>query len=1049
VTDAGSLIGYPNVAVMNNGTLLAGCDQINYRYYVYSDCNNDGSGTWTQQVSSSFSTPAPNGFSGTIRLLADAGSGQQQLLVVYAETSSAPYFRYNYYNGSGWSGEANITTSSPAAQFFGVSSWSNYTLIDYRTQVSDCLDWQLFNATSASWYGENTAENSVSISCVGEISFDSTANCSTLVFSYVAYTTIYYIASVTWYNTSYCSGINTLETSSSRFLAVNTIISSPSAYPSLGMGLGWLSYSSGNIMFDIICWTPTYYLPCPSYSTSIAGSDCTFSVLWMLTNLANPFNPDLNLSMAFYSTNITGTWVYNTPVSLAFVNATSAWANWTATLPSAGTVVDYYWTCNDTVGAWNTAMPTQNVATLTFEKYSITTLGTTTSSGYYTGCDINSVEFDGCLLFWRNLTNGCWNLTVFNLTSKTFSDVYTSQGESWPYGSAPCFECGGFVIGDTYYTGYCWQNAFPPYFTSEVIYTSNLSTFSILGSINLALESVCNYTGGGTYNNTLYFGGYQSIGTGTYASVDAWYNGADENMWNAAVWHSNDCCFLTMYNSTCMIGSECAPNNIIYTNDGINFAQEYNGPTGAYTSEYPFVWAWSVNVTSNTAYVAASGSPGNSTVPVLYGGMATWQGYNGSYTPTSWNPINLYAVSNGLVGGSDNLLNSSGWTGHPAIYVYTSTGGFGYNVWSNISDTGAVLSFVYDPTPMGSVWYALYYDAVSQNVTLISVTNGTIVVPDDYSTIQSAVDAASPGDTVYVRAGTYHENVQVNEPVSLVGESPQDTVIDGGDVQSVIVVSADNVSITGFTMTEDQPGSRGGWDYADIELSGAGCSIFGNVLTDSFAGVYLSGSANDNNIVGNQITNNDYGVYIGSSACDNVFYHNNFVNNTQQVVCGPLTNTWDDGYPSGGNYWSDYAGADSLSGPYQNRTGSDGIGDTPYYIGSNNTDNYPLMGPFWALSNGVSAVSNSTISDFQISAGSCVSFDTSGPAGTTGFCTLTIPCSTAPPPYTVSADGQNLRATTLYADGGVTVIYFIYSHSTHEVTITGAAGGGGRMPYLD
>lgn len=32
----------------------------------------------------------------------------------------------------------------------------------------------------------------------------------------------------------------------------------------------------------------------------------------------------------------------------------------------------------------------------------------------------------------------------------------------------------------------------------------------------------------------------------------------------------------------------------------------------------------------------------------------------------------------------------------------------------------------------------------------------TIIVPDDYPTIQAAIDAASPGDTVNVRARAYH-----------------------------------------------------------------------------------------------------------------------------------------------------------------------------------------------------------------------------------------------------------------------------------------------------
>jgi uncharacterized protein (DUF2141 family) len=61
------------------------------------------------------------------------------------------------------------------------------------------------------------------------------------------------------------------------------------------------------------------------------------------------------------------------------------------------------------------------------------------------------------------------------------------------------------------------------------------------------------------------------------------------------------------------------------------------------------------------------------------------------------------------------------------------------------------------------------------------------------------------------------------------------------------------------------------------------------------------------------------------------------------VISGSEPNTWDDGYPSGGNYWSDYSGTDVYSGPYQNVTGSDGIGDIPYVIDANNTDHYPLV----------------------------------------------------------------------------------------------------------
>jgi len=53
-------------------------------------------------------------------------------------------------------------------------------------------------------------------------------------------------------------------------------------------------------------------------------------------------------------------------------------------------------------------------------------------------------------------------------------------------------------------------------------------------------------------------------------------------------------------------------------------------------------------------------------------------------------------------------------------------------------------------------------------------------------------------------------------------------------------------------------------------------------------------------------------------------------------------NRWDDGYPGGGNYWSDYGGVDVMSGPNQDQAGSDGIGDTPYVIDPSSLDRYPI-----------------------------------------------------------------------------------------------------------
>jgi parallel beta-helix repeat protein len=107
-----------------------------------------------------------------------------------------------------------------------------------------------------------------------------------------------------------------------------------------------------------------------------------------------------------------------------------------------------------------------------------------------------------------------------------------------------------------------------------------------------------------------------------------------------------------------------------------------------------------------------------------------------------------------------------------------------------------------------------------------------------------------------------------------------------------------------------------------------------------FFGIYFNASS-DIRICENMFKNNYYGL-AGTSG--NFIYHNNFINNTHHFI--PMdsdANVWDEGYPSGGNYWSDYIGVDEFSGLNQDQPGSDGIGDQAYNITQNNTDRYPLM----------------------------------------------------------------------------------------------------------
>ena len=145
-------------------------------------------------------------------------------------------------------------------------------------------------------------------------------------------------------------------------------------------------------------------------------------------------------------------------------------------------------------------------------------------------------------------------------------------------------------------------------------------------------------------------------------------------------------------------------------------------------------------------------------------------------------------------------------------------------------------------------------------------------------------------------------------------------------------------AISGNNITNNEYGIRVD-RYSDYN------SISGNNITNNGCGVELAWFSDYNSISGNNITNNEYGIRVDRYSDYNTIYHNNFVDNTEQVYSDGSRNVWDDGYPSGGNYWSDYVDVDFYGGPYQNETGSDGIWDHPYIIDDYNKDRYPFLEP--------------------------------------------------------------------------------------------------------
>ncbi len=129
----------------------------------------------------------------------------------------------------------------------------------------------------------------------------------------------------------------------------------------------------------------------------------------------------------------------------------------------------------------------------------------------------------------------------------------------------------------------------------------------------------------------------------------------------------------------------------------------------------------------------------------------------------------------------------------------------------------------------------------------------------------------------------------------------------------------------------------------DLESSDNG-TLDGNRMISSGTGIFMF-DCDQINLTMSRIGANDIGAWVDRSTSVLV-YHNDFLYNTIQAQTQiPPECAWNDTYPTGGNFWSDYTGPDHKSGPAQTSPLPDGIGDDPFVVGTYVTDYYPLMNP--------------------------------------------------------------------------------------------------------
>lgn len=184
--------------------------------------------------------------------------------------------------------------------------------------------------------------------------------------------------------------------------------------------------------------------------------------------------------------------------------------------------------------------------------------------------------------------------------------------------------------------------------------------------------------------------------------------------------------------------------------------------------------------------------------------------------------------------------------------------------------------------------YAWYVSAGGSDTT----GNGSTGNP--WESIQYAINQAADGDTIYVGAGDYTENITVSKSLTVESLEGRDTTIvtaaDPGE--NVITVTADGVTISGFTVTgygeymygifldgieldkvidcvisdnlcTTSLSSPPSATYPEGDKSDSPCGVTAYIFADGI-GLYY---ADDNTVTGNICTSNgSTGIYISNSS---------------------------------------------------------------------------------------------------------------------------------------------------------------------------------------
>ena len=164
-----------------------------------------------------------------------------------------------------------------------------------------------------------------------------------------------------------------------------------------------------------------------------------------------------------------------------------------------------------------------------------------------------------------------------------------------------------------------------------------------------------------------------------------------------------------------------------------------------------------------------------------------------------------------------------------------------------------------------------------------------IIVPDDFSNLQDAVDNAKSGDRIFVRSGRYKSGSGVfgsslmirTSNITLHGENKNTTIIDGNQQSTVIYIYADSVKIQGFTIKNN------GLNSSLLNIRSSHNIIENNTFKthDVYDGIEYGirfYNAHYNLFSHNHISDGEHGIHL-LNADNNVFSYN-LVENTYYAI---------------------------------------------------------------------------------------------------------------------------------------------------------------------